>query len=205
MSSERSSARKPLRLDEFCLRQWEENYSGSRISGITPENFERKLNEMYSPDLLKDGYAPFCKHIFVKNFIGDSVFVPTLPITPENSHLLCSGYQSRRSEELPVLSRWFPKEKISTHAALYLDVILYSHEQVIKENEAMGNSTTHHPDYDWGIISIKTQDEDFELPMSPMTILRNALGKEEGGSGVPINREVYLKAVEYWSKNAIVQ
>jgi len=27
--------------------------------------------------------------------------------------------------------------------------------------------------------------------MDPITIMRNALGKEEGGSGVPINKNVY--------------
>jgi len=27
--------------------------------------------------------------------------------------------------------------------------------------------------------------------MDPITIMRNALGKEEGGSGVPINKEIY--------------
>jgi hypothetical protein len=30
------------------------------------------------------------------------------------------------------------------------------------------------------------------LPMDPITILRNALGKESGGSGVPLNNEKYL-------------
>lgn len=30
------------------------------------------------------------------------------------------------------------------------------------------------PDAPWGIISIKAQDEDFELPMQPITMMRNA-------------------------------
>jgi hypothetical protein len=29
--------------------------------------------------------------------------------------------------------------------------------------------------------------------MQPITMLRNALGREEGGSGVPLNREAYEK------------
>ena len=32
------------------------------------------------------------------------------------------------------------------------------------------------------------QDEEYETPMQPITMLRNALGKEEGGSGVPLER-----------------
>lgn len=29
--------------------------------------------------------------------------------------------------------------------------------------------------------------------MQPITMLRNALGREEGGSGVPLNRDAYTK------------
>ena len=56
----------------------------------------------------------------------------------------------------------------------------------------------------WGIVSIKAQDVDYELPMNPITIMRNSLGKEEGGSGVPIDREVYMAAYTYWNDNASV-
>ena len=30
----------------------------------------------------------------------------------------------------------------------------------------------------------------------------NALGKEEGGSGVSLEREKYMASVDFWSKNA---
>ena len=33
-------------------------------------------------------------------------------------------------------------------------------------------------DYDYAIISIKPQDVDYELPMQPITMMRNALGKD---------------------------
>ena len=38
--------------------------------------------------------------------------------------------------------------------------------------------------------------------MQPITAMRNALGKESGGSGVPINEEAYRKSVEFWEKHA---
>jgi len=41
--------------------------------------------------------------------------------------------------------------------------------------------------------------------MEPITALRNALGKEEGGSGVKLNREEYLKSVQFYSKHALVK
>ena len=56
----------------------------------------------------------------------------------------------------------------------------------------------------WGIVSIKAQDVDYEIPMTPITAMRNALGKEEGGSGVPLNRESYMDAYNYWDKHATV-
>jgi hypothetical protein len=52
---------------------------------------------------LVDGYAPFCKHVFVPNFVGAPL--GALPITPDNEHLLRSGYSARRPEELAVLTR----------------------------------------------------------------------------------------------------
>lgn len=38
--------------------------------------------------------------------------------------------------------------------------------------------------------------------MQPITMLRNALGREEGGSGVPLNKAEYEKSVLYWETHA---
>jgi hypothetical protein len=38
--------------------------------------------------------------------------------------------------------------------------------------------------------------------MTPITMMRNALGREEGGSGVPIDREKYDASVKYHSSHA---
>ena len=123
--------------------------------------------------------------------------------------------------------------------AKWLDVILYSKEQVDLENEALGEEFDLNSP--WGIVSVKVskekthneqltnitsihfsshslsppplllllpsqaQDEDHELPMNPITIMRNGLGKSEGGSGVPIDRIKYSESVEFWSKHAVVK
>jgi hypothetical protein len=125
---------------------------------------------------------------------------------------LRSKYEARNDKELPVLTRYFCRELLEQSkssdedvfpVAKYLDLILYSREQINKENEAMGKS----PDAEtapWGIVSIKAQDIDKELPMTPITAMRNALGKEEGGSGVPIDRKKYVEAYEYWKDHATV-
>ena len=42
------------------------------------------------------------------------------------------------------------------------------------------------------------------ITSQPITVLRNALGKAEGGSGVPLDREKYMESVEYWKKHAVI-
>ncbi|GLD99728.1 hypothetical protein PINS_up008456 [Pythium insidiosum] len=195
-----------LVLDRFCLRQFDDpKYLGSQIK-YDKEEFVRKINEIYLERNreLVDGYAPFCKHLFVENFTDTRV--PVVPITQSNSRLLQSDYESRVPHELPVLVRWFPSHSVTPKVAKYLDIILYSREQIRKENAAVGQEDDEaHKDAPWGIISIKAQDVDHELPMNPITLMRNALGKEEGGSGVPLDRDAYLKSVEYWRNHAIVK
>ena len=52
---------------------------------------------------LVDGYAPFCKHLFVPNMVGAKL--GALVITNENRQHLQCGYSQRRPEELAVLTR----------------------------------------------------------------------------------------------------
>lgn len=149
-----------IRLDEFAFRQFDDpTYLGTQVRTDKAE-FMQKLNELLKSDKslkLADGYAPFCKHIFVKNWVP-GVLVGAIAITPENKHLIESGYKARTEKELPVLCRWFPKGAVIAPEATVLDLILYSRDQVIKECEAMGNPVPTE-DYDWALISVKGQTE----------------------------------------------
>lgn len=91
-------------LDSFCIRQFDDpNYSGTRISFDKAE-FVRRIHEAHKAGApLVDGYAPFCKHIFVPNFVGSKA--GALEITDANRSLLRSGYTKRRPEELAVMTR----------------------------------------------------------------------------------------------------
>ena len=79
---------------------------------------------MYDASKLKDGYAPFCKHLFVPNFTP--AILSYAEITPENESLLKTKYEARREGELPVLVRFFPEGSFKPKVAEYLDIILYS-------------------------------------------------------------------------------
>lgn len=88
--------------------------------------------------------------------------------------------------------------------ASFLDVILYSREQCVKEYASLQGAKDPPPlpNVPWGIISVKAQTENYEVPMQPITMMRNALGVEEGGSGIPVDRSKYEAAVAYWDTHA---
>jgi len=162
---------------------------GNTIQDCTPAQFEQRLNDE-APDAVLDGYAPFCRLHVHRNWTSTRCL--TVPVTDDNRHLLRSGYEARNASELPVLVRWF--EGVEAPVARYLVPILYSREQMAKEGTPI--------DADWGIVGCLYTMAPEEIPMAPITMLRNALGVGEGGSGVPIDREAYRRSVEFWERNA---
>ena len=92
-------------LDTFALRQWDDpSYAGTRVAH-DKQDFVDRVHYAFNCEgrQLVDGYAPFCKHLFVPNFVGATV--GALAILDANRHLLRSGYTRRRPEELAVLTR----------------------------------------------------------------------------------------------------
>jgi hypothetical protein len=203
-----TGSKKGLVIDPFCFRQFAENDASSQYGGTifktTMAEFEEIVNARFDESLLKEGYAPFCKHLFIVNDFTDAE-VNVLPITPENEGLLRTKYDARNDLELPVLARFFPKEAVADNlpVAKYIDLILYSRDQINNENAAQKQAKDKE-DAPWGIVSIKAQGVDYELPMNPITAMRNALGEEEGGSGIPIDRKAYQEAVDYWKDHAVI-
>lgn len=159
------------------------------IQDCTAEQFVQRLNAE-TPVAVLDGYAPFCKLHVHRNWTRTRCM--TIPIDDGNRHRLRSAYEARNSSELPVLVRWF--EGVEPPIAEYLIVILYDREQMAKEGTPI--------DADWGIVGCLYTMTPEETPMTPITMMRNALGVEEGGSGVPIDREAYRRAVAFWEGNA---
>jgi hypothetical protein len=203
-----SGSNKALVVDPFCFRQFAEHEASKQYGGTVFKTsiaeFEEIVNARYEESLLKEGYAPFCKHLFIVNDFTDAE-VNVLPITPENEGLLRTKYDARNEKEVPVLARFFPREAVGDNlpVAKYIDLILYDRAQINAENAAQ-NQAKNEEKAPWGIVSIKAQDVDYELPMNPITAMRNALGEEEGGSGIPIDRKAYMDAVDYWKDHAVI-
>eukprot|EP00750_Incisomonas_marina_P003976 INCI13430.10.p1 GENE.INCI13430.10~~INCI13430.10.p1 ORF type:complete len:277 (+),score=39.52 INCI13430.10:299-1129(+) len=202
-------------LDPFCLRQFD-NPSNVAFIDMKPEEFMSKLDAAckaqaaQAPDgnILHPGYAPFCKHVFVENFT--ELQVNTLPINGETKALIESGYEARTEKELPVLVRYVTKQAYEAAVgrplpkAKFLDIILYSRKQLIAEAANMSQPAPTYSN-EWAVISVKPQDVDHELPMNPITVMRNGLGMDQGGSGKPIMREEYMRSVAYWQDNVAVR
>ncbi len=177
-------------LTEFARRRlFPRTPRANTIQDCTAEQFVQHLNT-HEPLKRLDGYAPFCKLFVYENWTSTRCL--TVPITDDNRHLLRSGYEARNREELPVLVRWF--EGVESPVAKYLVVILYSAGQLAREGSPI--------QADWGIVGCIYTAAPEEVPMAPITMMRNALGVEEGGSGVPLDRDAYARAVEFWQNNA---
>ena len=201
-------------LDPFAERQWEpRGAQGAAIVSVSKADFLSEVNAIHARGdaPLRDGYAPFCKHVFVPNFCG--LRTNAVALTDDVAKVVKTGYHRRTERELPVLSRWVEACDLpggEAPVAEVLDVILYSREQIIAERmarEGLDEQTVRAeiPDAPYGVISIKAQDAWEEIPMQPITMMRNALGKEEGGSGVPLERAKYEESVAYWSSHVIIQ
>jgi hypothetical protein len=177
-------------------RHFDSDFAGTKITNMTPDEFEAHINAAAMDIPLQDGYAPFCKHLIIPSITADQLS-GIVAITDENRSLLQTGYSVRRADELPVLSRWFAAVDVEVPAVPYLDVVLYSTDALKGEGIKI--------DGDWGVVSINSAMEAHEDPMDPMTQVRNALGKEQGGSGHPIDRDAYMRGVEFWGSYANVK
>jgi len=159
------------------------------IQDVGPEAFVERLNTE-APLRVLEGYAPFCRLHVHANWTSTRCSV--VPVTDENRHRLRSAYEARTRDELPVLVRWF--EGIEPPVARFLVPILYDRAQMAKEGTPI--------DADWGIVGCLYTMEPEEIPMVPITMMRNALGVDEGGSGVPLDRDAYRRSVAFWEAHA---
>jgi len=180
-------------VPEFALSHFDATKHQPAIPGVTPEEFEKEINTR-KPVLVADGYAPFCKLFYFENWTDAQAGI--IPITNEVLPLVRSEYEARRETELPVLMRYFPGDILNL-TAKYLCVIVYDKEQMQKEGTAI--------DADYAIVNILRLMTLEEPPLPPITMMRNALGVSEGGSGVPLDREKYKASVEFWTKNVAVK
>ena len=184
-------------------------FGGTKVPG-TPEHFLQQVADAMLFDarfceaprrqvVQADGFAPFVRHFFIK--VGPDFAEGTLAgviATEGIEDMLQTGYETRREGELPYLARWFPREHVTVPQAVWLDLVCYTKAQLKGEGIDIG-------DADWGIVSINSEPLPQESPPAPATLLRNALGVAHGGNGVPVDRELFAAAVDFWTRYASVR
>ena len=190
-----------LAMTPFCLNR---QFGPDNANGLDYISALRLVDQIEQEiqiggALITDGYAPFCRHVWPRNYLGLPVGVSLIAFFGD---AVRSGYEARNEKELPVLTRWIelPNHMRGHPPATHLDVILYSAEQCAKENDPLPEGV------DYGIVAIiPTATPGVEYPIPPITMMRNALGIEYGGSGVPVDEKAYRASVEFWEKHAIIK
>lgn len=194
-----------VEFTNFSLRQFSPTFAGTKLPLKHKNLIEFMINNTYDSWFeFKDSYQDFCKYLIIKNDFND-IKSGTIKLNWFTKLFVKSGYSSRTEKEIEVLSRWvklpfwFKRPK-----AEYLVFVLYSSEQLIKElknDEALELSD----DCKWGVVAILGTSQPNPDPMPPITIMRNALGVEEGGNGVVLDHNLYNESVEFWKNNILIK
>jgi len=202
-----------VRVTDFAERHFQEN-PGTTILSHTPREFEEVIKAPYDIEPGKrmwwrSAYNGFCYYMSIPNFTDARV--STLPIKG-NEQYLKSEYTQRRPEELPYLSRHLEMPQgFEPPKAKWLTLILYTREQIQKEAEAYpGEFKNPFTDVEgefsyYGIVGIQAVSEPIVEPMTPYTMVRNALGQKWGGNGQDIDEKYIRDAAEYWNKHALIK
>lgn len=208
-------------LDKFLDRQFDPNFSGTvlKFDDITDHksHIDHTINTHYTNiqkfgnvDLCKlvdaDPQMPFCKYLITLNNMP--IKKGTIKITPEITPYIKTEYKSRNEDELPVLSRYvdLPND-YELPDANFLVYILYSKDQLRREfkGDIDEFDSIYTEDVEYGCIAILGTENNEPDPMPPITIMRNALGIDEGGNGVKLDRDQYEKSIEFWSNNILIK
>ncbi len=189
-----------IEMCEFTERQYKADFYGTRVN---QEMVNRMIDLARNPYEIIPGYADFCCILVLKNRddSGNHIFSELESLTIDRQEAKALGaelhcaYEARNDKELAVLVDWVTGIKPSK--AEWIHLILYSREQMAKEGDEV--------EADWAIVSINGAATKEVEPMRPITSMRNALGVEEGGSGVPMDRKAYQESVDFWSKYIMIR
>lgn len=198
-----------IEYDPFVNRQFSPGFSGTKIDLEIKDQLLEVINDTYingdSKQLLNSDWN-FCKYLVIKNDFDVKCAVReiTLDIYP----YIRTDYVQRTPDELAILSRFAQLPPgFKSQKANYIVLVLYSKRQLEKEFKPKEEGQEFYFDnsVEWGIVSIMGTMEPKPDPLVPITIMRNALGIEEGGNGETLNRESYNESVEFWSKYILVK
>lgn len=200
---------KKIEYDPFVTRQFSQNFSGTKVNLEIKDELLEVINDTYTyalSETMLDSEWSFCKYLVLPNEFG--VKCAVRPITLDIYPYIRTDYSQRTPEELAVLTRYVQLPPgFKSADANYIVLVLYSREQLQKEFKPKeeGQEFYFDDNVEWGVVSIMGTMEPKPDPLVPITIMRNALGVEEGGNSMPINIIEYNKSVEFWRNYILVK
>lgn len=191
-----------IQYDPFVERQFSPTFAGTKVPADKKDILLQVANTDVSTFKWIDSDWDFCKYLVIPNDFGIKCAVR--PITLDIYPFIRTDYTQRTPEELPILTRFAQLPPgFKSQEANYVVFVLYSRAQLLKEFK--GVEFYFDDSVEWGIVSIMGTLFPEPDPLVPITIMRNALGTDEGGNGEKLNKEIYLKSVDFWSKNILVK
>lgn len=196
-----------IEYDPFVERQFNDKFSGTKVKLNDKDGLLSMANSMLNDIHLVDSNWDFCKYLILPNIfdIKCAVRELTLDVYP----YIRTDYSSRTPDELPVLTRFLQLPPgFKQDIAKYIVLVLYSRDQLENEFYSKNDKSVEFyfdNDVKYGIVSIMGTHEPKPDPLVPITIMRNSLGKEEGGNGEKLDHKIYEESVKFWSKYILVK
>ena len=181
---------KKVAVNDFVLRQVKgsgKTYSDHLSFDEIAIDAERQM----AKGLIKKGYRDgviivSANENYIKKFV-----CPYVKIN-ENTKLSSKFVQRQPGEDFYIQTRAINGVPLK---ASNVEYILYRHDVLAENNE---NTTSH----EWELISIHAVPEGVEeMPMGPITMMRNQL-ERKGGTKALYSSDEWAKSVEFWQKYA---
>ena len=126
--------------------------------------------------------------------LADQFFCPYVEVTPDTK-LEATVVKRQEFEEPYIQIRALNGTPLKSRS---VDLILYRHDVLLENNE-------HTTDSDWELISINAIPESVEeLPMGPVTMMRNQL-QSSGGTKAHYSSEEWANSIHFWQNYAALK
>ena len=179
-----------VRASSFVTRQvkgsgktYSEKLTFDEIASIA----EKKINENNFSKGYRDGVA-----IISLNETNSKDFICPLIKINKKTKLTAQIVKRRQNEDSYIQIRATNGKNLETSK---VQLVLYRRDVLMETNE---NSTNA----DWELIAFMGMPKNIEMPMGPITMMRNQLQKPGGTKGVYTSEE-WANSIDFWQKYAI--
>ena len=187
--------RQTIAVNEFVLRQVKgsgKTFCKDLTFQQIAEYAENQLN--FNPNSIQPGYRDGVLLIQCESKMNVHFFSPMVKVN-DNTKLEAIVIKRREEEESYIQIRALNGKLLPTSR---VDLILYRQDVLAENNE----QTT---EADWELIAFQAVPEGMEeLPMGPITMMRNQL-ELPGGTAANYASEKWAESVNFWQKYAFLK